>query len=205
MRIGQASRTANVVAQSVVGLGYDPTLAQLLPAGAAETTERLLAALGLRPAWMNSVARSPIARRLSYRLGNRLGAHPVAFGLRKRFVDDEVRAAIAGGVGQVLVVGAGYDTLALRLAPVHPALTFVEIDHPATHASKRAGMAALGAIPSNLHLLGVDLGEVSLPQALAGLPAWDRTRASVVVAESCPSCAAPSRQMSSPVRDVGGG
>jgi methyltransferase (TIGR00027 family) len=183
VRNGRASWTAAEVARKLVGLAYDPRLAPLLPAGAAPATERLLVALRLLPRWMLAVARSRMAQNFGYRLGNRLGAHPAAFGLRKRFVDDEVRAALAGGARQVLVVGAGYDTLALRLAAEYSDRTFVEVDHPATQASKRAGIAAIGAERPNLVLLAADLARVPLAHALATLRAWDATRASVVVAE----------------------
>lgn len=54
-------------------------------------------------------------------------------------MDDEVRAALAAGAIHVLVVGAGYDTLALRLAAAHPEVLFVEVDRPATLGKKRAG------------------------------------------------------------------
>jgi len=172
-----------VVARHLVGLGYDPLLAPLLPEGAALATERLLVALRLAPPWLIALAHRRTAQRLGYRLGNRLGWHPVHFGLRKRFVDDEVRAALAGGVGQVPVVGAGYDTLALRLAREYPERTFVEIDHPATQASKRVGIATIDAERPNLFLLAADLARVPLAQALATLRPWDGARASVVVAE----------------------
>lgn len=183
MRNERGSRTATDVARQIVALGYDPRLAPLLPEGAALATERLLVALRLLRPWMIAIGRSRTVQRFSYRVRNRLGWHPVHFGLRKRFVDDEVRAALADGVRQVLVVGAGYDTLALRLAAEYPDRTFVEIDHPATQASKRVGIATIGAERPNLFLVAADLARVSLAHALATLRPWDGACASVVVAE----------------------
>lgn len=183
MRSRRASWTALDVARTLVALGYDPRLAPLLPEGAAFATERLLDGLGLLPTWMMALGRSPTVQRLNHRVRNRLGWHPMHVGLRKRFVDDEVRAALAGGVRQVLVVGAGYDTLALRLAGEYPGRTFVEIDHPATQASKRVGIATIGAERPNLFLLAADLARVPLADALATLRCWDGARASVVAAE----------------------
>jgi methyltransferase (TIGR00027 family) len=104
-------------------------------------------------------------------------------GLRKRFFDDETRTALAAGATQVLIVGAGFDTLALRLAAEFPEVTFVEVDQAATHAVKRASVEALGALRPNLHLLSADLAVESLEQVLAGLDAWRPAGVSVVVAE----------------------
>ena len=183
MRGGAPSWTALEVARKLVGLRYDPELAPLLPHKAAETTERLLVALNLLPSWLLSLARQPTIRRLGYRIENVLGAHSVHFGLRKRFVDDEVRCALAGNTAQVLVIGAGYDTLAMRLAAEYPDRLFVEVDHPATHVVKQAGVDALGAGRQNLRLHGVDLGIVGLDVALKEVSAWQMTAPSAVVVE----------------------
>lgn len=46
---------------------------------------------------------------------------------------------------QVVILGAGLDTRAARLA--RTGLRFFEVDHPATQRSKRAGLSALGGYP----------------------------------------------------------
>jgi methyltransferase (TIGR00027 family) len=98
-------------------------------------------------------------------------------------LDDEVRAAIAAGVTQVLVVGGGFDTLCLRLAAEYPDVTFLELDHPPTHRVKLQAVEAIGATRSNLHLHGVDLSERSLADFLAEADCWACHARSVVVAE----------------------
>ena len=55
---------------------------------------------------------------------------------RTRFFDHEVTAALDQGMAQVVVVGAGYDSRAWRLA--RPGVSFYEVDHPATQHDKRA-------------------------------------------------------------------
>lgn len=54
---------------------------------------------------------------------------------RTLFFDDEVKRALDDGVGRVIIVGAGYDSRAWRLA--RPSVEFIEIDHPATQADKQ--------------------------------------------------------------------
>jgi methyltransferase (TIGR00027 family) len=103
--------------------------------------------------------------------------------LRKRFMDDETRRAIREGARQVLVVGAGFDTLSVRLAAQFPEVNFVEVDQPDTHEVKRRGIDALGDLRPNLKLLGVDLGSTRLEEALSSVDAWQRRAKSVVIAE----------------------
>jgi methyltransferase (TIGR00027 family) len=54
---------------------------------------------------------------------------------RTRFYDDAVTRAIEEGITQVVVIAAGYDSRAWRLA--RPGVRFFEVDHPATQTDKR--------------------------------------------------------------------
>lgn len=176
--------TAVKVTRILVWLGHQPRYAPLLPRGAVEATERLLRAAGLLPPWMRRLFNSrEFSRVVEWVDRSMAPGEALLRGLRKRFLEDEVRRALAEGVRQVLVIGAGLDTLCLRLAPEHPQVRFVEVDHPATQGVKRQGLEALGPLPPNLHLLAVDLAHTPLEQALAGLPPWQARERSVAVAE----------------------
>jgi methyltransferase (TIGR00027 family) len=65
--------------------------------------------------------------------------------VRTRLLDDAVREFVATGGDQVVLLGAGFDTRALRL-PELAAATVFEIDHPATQAHKRATLERIGAV-----------------------------------------------------------
>lgn len=70
--------------------------------------------------------------------------------VRTRVIDDALRAFVASGGRQVLVLGAGYDTRALRL-PELAASRVIEVDHPATQSHKRAVLERHGiASPAEL-------------------------------------------------------
>jgi methyltransferase (TIGR00027 family) len=69
-------------------------------------------------------------------------AMPLYMALRTKALDDEARAAIHRGARQVVVLGAGLDTRAARLAS--PGVTFFEVDQPASQADKRARLQAIG-------------------------------------------------------------
>jgi len=63
--------------------------------------------------------------------------------VRTRVLDDAVRAFVAGGGRQVVLLGAGFDCRALRLPELASATVF-EVDHPATQRHKRATLERLG-------------------------------------------------------------
>ena len=94
---------------------------------------------------------------------------------RVRWHDGIVVDALDEGVDQVVIVGAGYDSRAWRLA--RPGVRFFELDHPLTQADKRA--RAPGAGPT---FVSADLAVESGGGALvaAGL---DPARPSVFVLE----------------------
>jgi methyltransferase (TIGR00027 family) len=99
---------------------------------------------------------------------------------RTRFIDDQVLAAIAAGVPQVVVLGAGYDDRALRFRS--PGVRFFELDHPATQVDKRRRVLAIGADTTDLTFAPVDfrVDEVGDVLEAAG---HDPGRASLFICE----------------------
>jgi methyltransferase (TIGR00027 family) len=86
---------------------------------------------------------------------------------RSRFAEDSLAAAVDGGVLQVVVLGAGLETLPYRSAwgeRVH----FFEVDHPSTQAWKRQRLLdAAIPIPSSLTFVPVDFEREKLSDHLA--------------------------------------
>jgi methyltransferase (TIGR00027 family) len=168
----------------MVTLGAKPGWRERLPAGLPELTEELLLASRQFPFTRRALrfSRRPWAVRLAD-LGETL--QPGSFeglGRRKIFMNEQVLTAIAAGARQVLVLGAGFDTMCLRLAPAHPELSFFELDHPDTSRVKTRAVKRMGQ-PGNMELLTADLGENKLSTVLSGCDAWDSDAVSVVVAE----------------------
>lgn len=86
---------------------------------------------------------------------------------RSRYAEDALHAAVAAGVAQYVVLGAGLDTFAYRLSEPSSLRVF-EVDHPSTQAWKRVRLAAAGiAPPAHLELVGFDFERQSLAQAMA--------------------------------------
>jgi methyltransferase (TIGR00027 family) len=75
---------------------------------------------------------------------------------RTRFIDDVVEANLRSGIDQVVILGAGFDARAYRIAALARATVF-EVDHPSTSAAKRRLVeAALGSLPNHVCFVAVD-------------------------------------------------
>jgi methyltransferase (TIGR00027 family) len=89
------------------------------------------------------------------------------FAMRSRFAEDALRDAVALGVKQYVLLGAGFDTFAYR--NLFPELRVFEVDHPATQATKRERLVSGEiAIPSSLTFVPIDFTITALDDALRG-------------------------------------
>ena len=182
MRENKPSKTACKVALNVVTLGAKPGMEHILPPGIVEATANLLV--------VSSAARAGVVRKAGSRRmvsvreafdWTLLGEFD-AIGARKAFCERQVRNGIGAGAAQVLVLGAGYDTMGWRLAPEFSGVNFFEIDHPATARLKARGIEAMGR-RDNLCLVAGDLGKRKLLDLLKDTPSWDRRARTIIVAE----------------------
>jgi methyltransferase (TIGR00027 family) len=147
------SRTSQAVAVTRAGFARPHT-----PTGSADA--QLSMCSGMRPIGSPS-----------------LRAHLAA---RTRFVDDQVLAAIAAGVTQVVVLGAGYDDRALRFHS--PGVRFFELDHPATQVDKRRRVMMIQADTTDLTFAPVDFRTDQVGDVLQSA-GHDPDRASLFVCE----------------------
>jgi methyltransferase (TIGR00027 family) len=87
---------------------------------------------------------------------------------RSRIAEDALSAAVEKGIRQVVILGAGLDTLALR-NPHGAKVHIYEVDHPATQAGKRQRLAQTQiALPPWLVFVPADFERDDLGTALAG-------------------------------------
>src|SRR5580658_2780660 len=131
MQTGRASRTA-------LGVANRRAVHQLLD----------------RPPVLNDPIAVPILGP-KFEIDQERQAHPAArvfrafMAVRSRYVEDNLATAVASGVTQYVVLGAGLDTFAYRNP--FPASRVFEVDFPATQAWKRDLLHQTAiAEPSNL-------------------------------------------------------
>jgi len=86
--------------------------------------------------------------------------------VRSRLAEDELARAVARGLSQYVVLGAGFDTFAYRNP--YAGLRVFEVDHPATQELKRAALRRAGiAIPESLAFAPVDFSHETFADGLA--------------------------------------
>jgi methyltransferase (TIGR00027 family) len=90
------------------------------------------------------------------------------FALRHRFAEDRLQQALERGVRQIILLGAGLDSLALRRPTLATEVRLVEVDHPDSQRWKLARMEELSLETPSVVYVPIDFGKESLEVRLAG-------------------------------------
>lgn len=150
---GKPSRTAVAVALARGLGGVDPLAEAMLPRRVGARLGAALAHPARRAAWVAA-----------------MGGLVEHLRLRTLAIDTAVDAAVGAGAHSLVVLGAGLDTRAFRLASCHGLRCF-EVDHPATAAGKARRVERLPAevrAGVDWRSVGVDFGRDDLGSALLG-------------------------------------
>jgi len=101
------------------------------------------------------------------------GTHPVLSGARvqvacrSRYAEEALARAVAAGVAQYVILGAGLDSFAYRGGLAGRVRVF-EVDHPASQEVKRSALAAAGIpVSGDVTLVPADLAADPLGRSLA--------------------------------------
>lgn len=87
--------------------------------------------------------------------------------MRTRAIDVAVREGVASGAKQLVILGAGLDARAWRMADLARVHVF-EVDHPSTQAFKRARVGGRQPTARDVQFVAVDFAHDDLGDALAG-------------------------------------
>jgi methyltransferase (TIGR00027 family) len=88
--------------------------------------------------------------------------------IRSRYAEDALREATHRGTRQYVLIGAGFDSFALRRPSFSETLEIFEVDHPATQAFKIQRIKDCGiSLPPSVHFVPADLANEDLAAALA--------------------------------------
>ena len=184
MNPDRPSSTALLIAASTLLLRHDAPGANLVSPEAADYCTQFLRAAGPSAARVLDLAGRGWFRRAVGMLESiTIPGIQVHYALRKRYVRDWVLHNIREGYPQIVVLGAGLDTLCLELHARLPEACFVEVDHPATQRVKVQTLTAMGVSPRNVFFVPADLSSTRLDEALAACPGYAPTRKTLFVAE----------------------
>jgi methyltransferase (TIGR00027 family) len=178
----QASRTALLIAASLILLDRSPQYTGLVPGTSADFCAQVLEAHSAQSRLFLKIVRQdwfrPIAKWIERITIPGILLH---YALRKKCIAGLVRSALINGATQVVIIGAGFDPLAFELHQEFPSAQFWEIDHPATQRHKVRSLSRIGA--KRLHFVAMDLSATTFDSEALIKSSFDSTHRSVWVAE----------------------
>ncbi len=161
MQHQQASRTALLIAASLVLLHHDAKYSRFVSKASADLCARVLEKHSAKTRLFLKIVRQiwfrPIAKFVERITIPGILLH---YALRKKYIRRLVRSALANGVAQVVILGAGFDPLSSELQREFPTALFWEIDHPATQRHKVRACSEIGI--ERVHFVAVDLSAAGL-------------------------------------------
>lgn len=87
---------------------------------------------------------------------------------RTRYIDEAAIAALSGGIDQLVILGAGFDTRPYRLPGIERVKVF-EVDLPDVQNEKKQKLQRhLGCLPEHVTFLPIDFDKQSLESVFAG-------------------------------------
>lgn len=184
MSSSSPSSSARYVAAALAFIGSDGRHESLVPRDAAEMS---LACVKASPGPLRLAMwfwEKPWMReRLRQTERKTLPGFSLHIAARKRAVEDHARKAIAEGFNQVVVVGAGYDTLAARLFKSLHKVTFIEMDRVPTQRIKMKAVLKRFLPAPNLGTASLNLVKETLQDALARCPLYKSSADTLFICE----------------------
>jgi methyltransferase (TIGR00027 family) len=178
----QASRTALLIAASLVLLHRHPKYSGLVSRTSAELCAQMLEANSAQTRlFLRIVQQSwfrPIANLIERSTIPGILLH---YALRKKCIGRLVRSALINGVAQVVIIGAGLDPLSFELHQEFPSVHVWEIDHPATQRHKLRAFSKIGT--KRLHFIAMDLSTTAFDSEALIKSTFDPTQRTVWIAE----------------------
>jgi methyltransferase (TIGR00027 family) len=178
----QASRTALLIAASLVLLHHDAKYSRLVSKTSADLCAQVLETHSSQTRLFSKIVRQswfrPIAKLIERMTIPGILLH---YALRKKCISELLRSALANGVAQVVILGAGFDPLSSELQREFPTARFWEIDHPATQRHKVRACSGIGI--ERVHFVAVDLSAAGLDREALISSEFDPVKRTFWIAE----------------------
>lgn len=184
MKPNKASATAHLIAASTVFLSKNPTLNFLAPPEWSEPCSWFVEEYSSFGKTLLKLIPKPWFRFL-VKMVECFGVpgfvpHCV---LRKHCLEDAVLEYLQRGFSQVIILGAGFDTLALRFHRKYEKVRFFEVDFPATQEVKRRALKKRNLPNNNMLFVPVDFTHEEWTEKLASDVGFNPELDTVFVAE----------------------
>jgi methyltransferase (TIGR00027 family) len=178
----QASRTALLIAASLIILHQDRKHSGLVSKTSAEFCGRVLDSYSAKTRLLSELARQNWFRSIA-RMIERITIPGILlhYALRKKCIAKLAHSALSNGATQVVVIGAGFDPLCSELRREFPTALFWEIDHPATQRHKLRACSEIGI--EQLHFVAADLSGAALDKEALIKSSFDPAQRTFWIAE----------------------
>jgi methyltransferase (TIGR00027 family) len=177
-----ASRTALLIAASLVLLRRDPKYSGLVSSTSADVCAQILDAHSAQTRLFSKIVRQrwfqPVAKLIEHITIPGILLH---YALRKKCIAGLVCSALINGATQVVIIGAGFDPLSFELHQEFPGAQFWETDHPATQRHKLRSFSKIGL--ERLHFVALDLSATAFDGEALIKTSFDATQRTVWIAE----------------------
>ena len=182
MQQEQASRTALLIAASLVLLHDDAKYSRLVSKASADLCAYVLEKHSSQTRLFLKIVRQTWFRPIA-KLVERITIPGILlhYALRKKCIRELARSALANGDDQVVILGAGFDPLSSELQREFPTARFWEIDHPATQRHKMRACSEIGI--ERVQLVAVDLSAVGLDREALISSGFDPAKRTFWIAE----------------------
>ena len=184
MQTNRASATAYLIAESAVFLSQDEIVKSLLPPKTVELSKIFADARPLPNKLVYLAKQRKFLRPFFNALENLvIPGIQLHYSVRKRRLEEIALDALAKDFKQIVVFGAGFDTLALRLHKDFRDVNFIEIDYPATQTVKKSVVEKHQLANDNLQFIALDLTENSLTETVFNADRFRPNAKTLFVAE----------------------
>ena len=182
MQNDQASRTALLIAASLIILHHDPKHWRLVSKTSAEFCGRVLETYSAKTRVLSKISRQTWFRAIARMIErSTIPGILLHYALRKKCIAKLAGSAIANGATQVVVIGAGFDPLSSELQQEFRTAKFWEIDHPATQRHKVRVCSEIGI--ERVHFVATDLSAAELDKEALIKSSFDPTQRTFWIAE----------------------
>jgi len=167
LKANRASATAYLIAESTVFLSQNEAIKPLLQSKTLELSKNFADSRSLSNKLVYLAKQrkflSPFFTALENLVIPGIQLHYL---VRKCRLEEIALNALAKDFKQIVIFGAGFDTLALRLHKNFQDVNFIEIDYPSTQTVKKCVIEEYRLASDNLKFISLDLTDNSLSQAI---------------------------------------
>ncbi|WP_186643766.1 class I SAM-dependent methyltransferase [Fluviispira vulneris] len=187
MKANKASSTALFISRSIAYSSKNPELKYFVPEKAKEINEKFLkTAFGWKSIVFKNSGRFLFSRLLMQAFENTVApGFNLYFLLRKKKIEEIILTNnLFSGTEQIVILGAGADSLGLRISEEIQSVNVFEIDHPETQKVKQRMLENYQKENrDNLFLIPVDLAQKKLHTVLENLKNFSFDKKTIFLAE----------------------